>query len=73
MATYNERPICGLCRLIHHLRIDDEWAEGPFEDPKRDREYEYLCDDCYPVVVEGEPETRDWILKRYPVDDGAEA
>lgn len=70
MATHNQRPICGLCRLIHHARLDDDWPEGPFEDPNRDREYEYLCPECYDVVVEGEPETRDWILERYPVTNG---
>jgi hypothetical protein len=67
MATHMERPVCGLCRIIHHPRLDDEWHEGPFTDGERDREYVYLCADCYPVVVEDEPETRDWILEEYPI------
>lgn len=73
MTSTTERPVCGLCRLIHHPRLDDEWHEGPFEDPKRDQRYDYLCGDCYPVVVDGEDEQRNWILEKYPVNDGAEA
>lgn len=42
-------------------------------DDQRHREYDHLCDNCYPVVVEGQPEERDWILERYPVNDSAEA
>lgn len=61
MAEQIVRPVCGLCRLYWHPKRDDQWHEGPFEDPQRDREYDHLCADCYQVVVEGEPETREWI------------
>lgn len=68
MATETERPVCGLCRKIYNEQLDgDSWHEGPFEDPNRDREYDWLCPECYDVVVEGEPETRDWIFREYPV------
>lgn len=68
MVDQPQRPVCGLCRLIYDERQDgDTWHEGPFEDEQREREYDHLCPDCYDVVVQDEPENRDWILERYPV------
>lgn len=74
MATTTERPVCGLCRKVYNENLDgDSWHEGPFDDPGRDREYDHLCPECYAVVVEGEPEERDWILERYPTENDVRA
>lgn len=63
MSQDFDRPVCGLCRKIFNDQLDDEdeWREGSFEDPEREREYDHLCPGCYAVVVEGAPETRAWL------------
>lgn len=65
MAEYKGSPVCGLCRKIFDSRLDDdfdEWHDGPFHDDRFDLEYEYLCPECYAVVVDGEPEERKHLL-----------
>lgn len=59
------RPVCGLCRKIWNKQLDedDEWYTGVFEDDERDCYYNHLCPECYGVVVEREPETREWLAE----------
>lgn len=62
------RPVCASCAKVFNEHLDDldEWHGGTFDVPNRhgaetEGETDHLCPECYPVVVEGEPETREWL------------
>lgn len=63
MADQIVRPVCGLCGKVfnEYLDDDDERYVGWFEDEERNEHYKQLCPECYGVVVEGEPEEREWL------------
>lgn len=47
--------------MVFNEQLDDgdAWIEGPFEDEVRGREYDHLCPECYEVIVDEAPQTRE--------------
>lgn len=72
MSHQFDRPVCAPCGKVFNEQLNDadEWHEGTFDIPIRhgaesDGEEDHLCPECHAVIVEGEPEIREW-LKTLP-------